>query len=93
MRDLETYLSVAPVLSTLWFASLAGFVRISSNRSIATPEELIVSHEKLLHEAVHELLDNGICGRFFYPRAMSFDVLGVFVFVEALIFMLILIVG
>ncbi|MFS8018508.1 NAD(P)H-quinone oxidoreductase subunit 3 [Helianthus anomalus] len=30
---------------------------------------------------------------FLYPRAMSFDVLGVSVFVEALIFVLILIVG
>nr|DAD29454.1 TPA_asm: hypothetical protein HUJ06_030922 [Nelumbo nucifera] len=24
MRDIKTYLSVAPVLSTLWFGSLAG---------------------------------------------------------------------
>ncbi|KAM0059058.1 NAD(P)H-quinone oxidoreductase subunit 3 [Helianthus debilis subsp. tardiflorus] len=30
---------------------------------------------------------------FLYPWAMSFDVLGVYVFVEALIFVLILIVG
>jgi hypothetical protein len=28
MRDLKTYLSVAPVLSTLWFGSLA--VKVSS---------------------------------------------------------------
>nr|KJB56638.1 hypothetical protein B456_009G128900 [Gossypium raimondii] len=26
MRDLKTYLSVAPVLSTLWFGSLAGLL-------------------------------------------------------------------
>ncbi len=31
MRDLKTYLSVAPVLSTLWFASLAGLL-IEINR-------------------------------------------------------------
>ncbi|KAL8257463.1 hypothetical protein R6Q59_029504 [Mikania micrantha] len=30
--------------------------------SIATPEELIISQEKLLQEAVDALLDNGICG-------------------------------
>ncbi|KAJ7011865.1 hypothetical protein NC653_002073 [Populus alba x Populus x berolinensis] len=26
MRDLKTYLSVAPVISTLWFGSLAGLL-------------------------------------------------------------------
>nr|AUT83571.1 photosystem I subunit IX [Galium odoratum] len=26
MRDLKTYLSVAPVLSTLWFVALAGLL-------------------------------------------------------------------
>jgi photosystem I subunit 9 len=31
MRDLKTYLSVAPVLSTLWFGSLAGLL-IEINR-------------------------------------------------------------
>ncbi|GJT02435.1 DNA-directed RNA polymerase subunit beta' [Tanacetum coccineum] len=31
--------------------------------SIATPEELIISQEKLLQEAVDALLDNGICGQ------------------------------
>ncbi|KAK8264646.1 hypothetical protein V6Z11_D12G122800 [Gossypium hirsutum] len=31
MRDLKTYLSVAPVLSTLWFSSLAGLL-IEINR-------------------------------------------------------------
>ncbi|KAL8259956.1 hypothetical protein R6Q59_027909 [Mikania micrantha] len=31
--------------------------------SIATPEELIISQEKLPHEAVDALLDNGICGQ------------------------------
>nr|YP_010942275.1 photosystem I subunit IX [Persicaria nepalensis]WLS52992.1 photosystem I subunit IX [Persicaria nepalensis] len=31
MRDLKTYLSVAPVLSTLWFVSLAGLL-IEINR-------------------------------------------------------------
>nr|WNR56727.1 photosystem I subunit IX [Salvia yangii] len=31
MRDLKTYLSVAPVLSTLWFGALAGLL-IEINR-------------------------------------------------------------
>jgi len=31
MRDLKTYLSVAPVASTLWFAALAGLL-IEINR-------------------------------------------------------------
>nr|YP_009975313.1 photosystem I subunit IX [Drypetes indica]QNK04655.1 photosystem I subunit IX [Drypetes indica] len=31
MRDLKTYLSVAPVISTLWFVSLAGLL-IEINR-------------------------------------------------------------
>uniref|UniRef100_A0A8S0XWC1 Photosystem I reaction center subunit IX n=1 Tax=Spirodela intermedia TaxID=51605 RepID=A0A8S0XWC1_SPIIN len=31
MQDLKTYLSVAPVLSTLWFAALAGLL-IEINR-------------------------------------------------------------
>jgi photosystem I subunit 9 len=31
MRDLKTYLSVAPVISTLWFGSLAGLL-IEINR-------------------------------------------------------------
>lgn len=31
MRDFKTYLSVAPVLSTLWFGSLAGLL-IEINR-------------------------------------------------------------
>nr|QVL25978.1 photosystem I subunit IX [Isodon ternifolius] len=31
MRDLKTYLSVAPVLSTLWFGALAGIL-IEINR-------------------------------------------------------------
>ncbi|KAK9662152.1 hypothetical protein RND81_O054400 [Saponaria officinalis] len=31
MQDLKTYLSVAPVLSTLWFGSLAGLL-IEINR-------------------------------------------------------------
>nr|YP_010314512.1 photosystem I subunit IX [Cissus trifoliata]UNA64077.1 photosystem I subunit IX [Cissus trifoliata] len=31
MRDLQTYLSTAPVLSTIWFASLAGLL-IEINR-------------------------------------------------------------
>ncbi|KAI3813566.1 hypothetical protein L1987_18292 [Smallanthus sonchifolius] len=31
--------------------------------SIATPEELIISQEKLLQEVVDALLDNGICGQ------------------------------
>ncbi|THU43343.1 hypothetical protein C4D60_Mb00t05000 [Musa balbisiana] len=31
MRDIKTYLSVAPVLSTLWFGSLAGLL-IEINR-------------------------------------------------------------
>ncbi|KAF6174460.1 hypothetical protein GIB67_030568 [Kingdonia uniflora] len=31
MRDLKTYLSVAPVLSTIWFGSLAGLL-IEINR-------------------------------------------------------------
>nr|YP_010191370.1 photosystem I subunit IX [Lonicera fragrantissima]QZL37989.1 photosystem I subunit IX [Lonicera fragrantissima] len=31
MRDLKTYLSAAPVLSTLWFGSLAGLL-IEINR-------------------------------------------------------------
>nr|GFA27743.1 RNA polymerase beta chain, chloroplastic [Tanacetum cinerariifolium] len=31
--------------------------------SVATPEELIISQEKLLQEAVDALLDNGICGQ------------------------------
>ncbi|KAL7598310.1 hypothetical protein Lser_V15G23223 [Lactuca serriola] len=31
--------------------------------SIATPEELIISQEKLLQEAMDALLDNGICGQ------------------------------
>nr|YP_010362216.1 photosystem I subunit IX [Euphorbia neospinescens]YP_010557218.1 photosystem I subunit IX [Euphorbia neoglabrata]YP_010557300.1 photosystem I subunit IX [Euphorbia ritchiei]YP_010557382.1 photosystem I subunit IX [Euphorbia renneyi]YP_010557464.1 photosystem I subunit IX [Euphorbia mbuinzauensis]YP_010557710.1 photosystem I subunit IX [Euphorbia pereskiifolia]YP_010557874.1 photosystem I subunit IX [Euphorbia neocymosa]YP_010558118.1 photosystem I subunit IX [Euphorbia magnifica]YP_01055 len=31
MRDLKTYLSVAPLISTLWFASLAGLL-IEINR-------------------------------------------------------------
>nr|YP_006665800.1 photosystem I subunit IX [Elodea canadensis]AEY84672.1 photosystem I subunit IX [Elodea canadensis] len=31
MRDIKTYLSVAPVLSTIWFASLAGLL-IEINR-------------------------------------------------------------
>lgn len=31
MQDLKTYLSVAPVLSTLWFVSLAGLL-IEINR-------------------------------------------------------------
>nr|YP_010435835.1 photosystem I subunit IX [Tillandsia punctulata]UTA95051.1 photosystem I subunit IX [Tillandsia punctulata] len=31
MRDLKTYLSVAPVLTTLWFGSLAGLL-IEINR-------------------------------------------------------------
>nr|YP_010876805.1 photosystem I subunit IX [Bakerantha tillandsioides]YP_011021313.1 photosystem I subunit IX [Bakerantha lundelliorum]WHE18601.1 photosystem I subunit IX [Bakerantha tillandsioides]WQM21005.1 photosystem I subunit IX [Bakerantha lundelliorum] len=31
MRDLKTYLSVAPVLTTLWFGSLAGIL-IEINR-------------------------------------------------------------
>ncbi|KAG0537789.1 hypothetical protein SEVIR_9G044677v4 [Setaria viridis] len=31
MRDIKTYLSVAPVLSTLWFGALAGLL-IEINR-------------------------------------------------------------
>nr|UDZ60308.1 photosystem I subunit IX [Limnocharis flava] len=31
MRDIKTYLSAAPVLSTLWFGSLAGLL-IEMNR-------------------------------------------------------------
>lgn len=33
MQDLKTYLSVAPVLSTLWFGALAGLL-IEINRFI-----------------------------------------------------------
>ena len=38
MRDLKTYLSVAPVVSTLWFGSLAGLL-IEINRFF--PDALI----------------------------------------------------
>nr|YP_009437663.1 photosystem I subunit IX [Sophora alopecuroides]YP_009648911.1 photosystem I subunit IX [Sophora tonkinensis]YP_009706353.1 photosystem I subunit IX [Sophora alopecuroides var. alopecuroides]YP_009768098.1 photosystem I subunit IX [Euchresta japonica]YP_010119499.1 photosystem I subunit IX [Sophora moorcroftiana]YP_010127422.1 photosystem I subunit IX [Echinosophora koreensis]YP_010174361.1 photosystem I subunit IX [Sophora toromiro]YP_010174441.1 photosystem I subunit IX [Sophora macroca len=38
MRDLKTYLSVAPVISTLWFAALAGLL-IEINRLF--PDALI----------------------------------------------------
>nr|YP_010421216.1 photosystem I subunit IX [Urtica chamaedryoides]USG55018.1 photosystem I subunit IX [Urtica chamaedryoides]USG55101.1 photosystem I subunit IX [Urtica chamaedryoides] len=38
MRNLKTYLSVAPVVSTLWFASLAGLL-IEINRLF--PDALI----------------------------------------------------
>ena len=39
MRDLKTYLSVAPVVSTLWFGSLAGLL-IEINRFF--PDALIL---------------------------------------------------
>ena len=51
MRDIKTYLSVAPVLSTLWFGALAGLL-IEINRlfpditSVRRPYSKFPKHEK-----------------------------------------------
>ena len=48
MRDIKTYLSVAPVLTTLWFGSLAGLL-IEINRLfpdvLAFPFSLIIVND------------------------------------------------
>lgn len=54
MRDFKTYLSVAPVLSTLWFGSLAGLL-IEINRFF--PDALtfpFFSFQLLIWEGVNE---------------------------------------
>ena len=57
MRDLKTYLSVAPVVSTLWFGALAGLL-IEINRFF--PDALIFpffSFWLLTRKGVEEILD------------------------------------
>ena len=57
MRDFKTYLSVAPVLSTLWFGSLAGLL-IEINRFF--PDALtfpFFSFQLFLREGMKKIRD------------------------------------
>lgn len=54
MRDLKTYLSVAPVLSTLWFGSLAGLL-IEINRFF--PDALTFPFQLLARDGIKKIRD------------------------------------
>lgn len=54
MRDLKTYLSVAPVLSTLWFGSLAGLL-IEINRFF--PDALTFPFQLLARDGIKNIRD------------------------------------
>lgn len=47
MRDLKTYLSVAPILSTLWFGAVAG-LSIEINRFFPGSKDTSVHSPRLL---------------------------------------------
>ncbi|XLS71521.1 hypothetical protein HN51_028386 [Arachis hypogaea] len=42
MRDLKTYLSVAPVVSTLWFGALAAVSNQTTQQALALPEKEVI---------------------------------------------------
>ncbi|KAF8659164.1 hypothetical protein HU200_058672 [Digitaria exilis] len=57
MRDIKTYLSVAPVLSTLWFGALAGLL-IEINRLF--PDALSFPHLGSLGKRIKLALANSL---------------------------------